>query len=83
MSENGIETPHAPMKKFSKPKGFSPAMSNNTDNRNRTCSSGGDFVRYIAGRDSRQMAMGVWSVEDEVSRESPARFIEVFVDIRR
>lgn len=26
------------------------------------------------------MAMGVWSVEDEVSRESPARFIEVFVE---
>ena len=26
------------------------------------------------------MAMGVWSVEDEVARDSPARFIEVFVD---
>ena len=41
---------------------------------------GGDFVRYVVGRDSRQMAMGVWSVEDEVARESPARFIEVFVE---
>ena len=41
---------------------------------------GGDLVRYVVGRDSRQMAMGVWSVEDEVSRESPARFIEVFVE---
>ena len=37
-------------------------------------------MRYVVGRDSRQMAMGVWSVEDEVSRESPARFIEVFVE---
>ena len=37
-------------------------------------------MRYLVGRDSRQMAMGVWSVEDEVSRESLARFIEVFVE---
>ena len=25
-------------------------------------------MRYVTGRDSRQMAMGVWSVEDEVAR---------------
>ena len=37
-------------------------------------------MRYVVGRDSRQMAMGVWSVEDEVAQESPARFIEVFVE---
>ena len=24
--------------------------------------------------------MGVWSIEDEVPQDSPARFIEVFVD---
>ena len=37
-------------------------------------------MRYVVGRDSRQMAMGVWSVEDEVAQDSPARFIEVFVE---
>ena len=37
-------------------------------------------MRYVAGTDSRQMTMGVWSVEDEVAQDSPARFIEVFVD---
>ncbi len=35
---------------------------------------------YVTGTDSRQMTLGVWSVEDEVPRDSPARFIEVFVD---
>ena len=35
---------------------------------------------YVTGTDSRQMTMGVWSIEDEVPRDSPARFIEVFVD---
>ena len=35
---------------------------------------------YVTGKDSRQMTMGVWSIEDEVPRDSPARFIEVFVD---
>ena len=35
---------------------------------------------FVVGTDSRQMVMGVWSVEDEVARDSPARFIEVFVD---
>ena len=37
-------------------------------------------MRYVAGTDSRQMTMGVWSVEDEVAQDSPARFIEVFVE---
>ena len=37
-------------------------------------------MRYVAGTDSRQMAMGLWSIEDEVAQDSPARFIEVFVD---
>ena len=37
-------------------------------------------MRYVAGTDSRQMTMGVWSIEDEVAQDSPARFIEVFVD---
>ena len=35
---------------------------------------------YVVGTDSRQMMMGVWSVEDAVPRESPARFIDVFVE---
>ena len=35
---------------------------------------------YVTGTDSRQMTMGVWSIEEEVPRDSPARFIEVFVD---
>ena len=35
---------------------------------------------FVVGTDSRQMVMGVWSVEDEVAQDSPARFIEVFVD---
>ena len=39
----------------------------------------GDCMGYVTGTDSRQMALGVWSVEDEVPRDSPARFIEVFV----
>ena len=37
-------------------------------------------MRVVAGTDSRQMTMGVWSVEDEVAQDSPARFIEVFVE---
>ena len=37
-------------------------------------------MRYVVGTDSRQMTMGVWSIEDEVAQDSPARFIEVFVD---
>ncbi len=35
---------------------------------------------YVTGTDSRQMTLGVWSIEDEVPWDSPARFIEVFVD---
>ena len=35
---------------------------------------------YIEGSDSRQMRMGLWSIEEEVSENSPARFIEVFVE---
>ena len=35
---------------------------------------------YVTGTDSRQMTLGVWSIEDEVPQDSPARFIEVFVD---
>ena len=30
---------------------------------------------YVTGTDSRQMALGVWSIEDEVPQDSPARFI--------
>ena len=37
-------------------------------------------MRYIKGSDSRQMRMGIWSIEEEVAENSPARFIEVFVD---
>ena len=37
-------------------------------------------MRYIKGSDSRQMTMGIWSIEEEVAANSPARFIEVFVD---
>ena len=37
-------------------------------------------MRYVKGIDSRQMTMGIWSIEEEVSGNSPARFIEVFVD---
>ena len=33
---------------------------------------------YVTGTDSRQMTMGVWSIEEEVPQDSPARFIEVF-----
>ena len=37
-------------------------------------------MRYIKGSDSRQMTLGIWSIEEEVAQNSPARFIEVFVD---
>ena len=37
-------------------------------------------MRYVAGTDSRQMTLGIWSIEDEVAQDNPARFIEVFVD---
>lgn len=53
-------------------------MSNYTDI--GSTRQGGDFVGYVAGTDSRQMTMGVWSIEEEVAQDSPARFIEVFVD---
>ena len=35
---------------------------------------------YVTGTDSRQMTLGVWSIDEEVPRDSPARFIKVFVD---
>ena len=35
---------------------------------------------YITGKDSRQIMMGIWSIEEEVPENSPARFIEVFAD---
>lgn len=35
---------------------------------------------YIAGSDSRQMTMGLWSIEEEVAQNSPARFVEVFAE---
>ena len=41
---------------------------------------GSDYMGYVTGTDSRQMTLGVWSIEDEVSQDSPARFIEDFVD---
>ncbi|MCR4707131.1 MAG: transposase [Clostridiales bacterium] len=41
---------------------------------------GGIEVGYITGKDSRQIMMGIWSIEEEVSENSPARFIEVFAD---
>ena len=53
-------------------------MSNYTDI--GSARQGGDFVGFVVGTDSRQMTMGVWSIEDEVAQDSPARFIEVFVD---
>ena len=37
-------------------------------------------MRFIEGTDSRQMRLGIWSIEEEVAENSPARFIEVFVD---
>lgn len=37
-------------------------------------------MSYVVGTDSRQMMMGVWSVEDEVPQDSPTQFIEVFVE---
>ncbi len=37
-------------------------------------------MRNIKGSDSRQMTMGIWSIEEEVAANSLARFIEVFVD---
>ena len=53
-------------------------MSNYTDI--GSARQGGDLVRYVVGRDSRQMTLGLWSIEEEVAQDSPARFIEVFVD---
>ena len=48
---------------------------------NRIIPRGSDTVMgYVTGTDSRQMTMGVWSIEDEVPQDSPARFIEIFVD---
>lgn len=46
----------------------------------RRDAKGGVGLGYVTGTDSRQMTLGVWSIEDEVSRDSPARFIEVFVE---
>ena len=40
-------------------------MSNYTDM--GSTRQGEDFMRYVAGTDSRQMTMGVWSIEDEVA----------------
>ena len=37
-------------------------------------------MSYVTGTDSRQMTFGVWSIEEDISEASPARFIEVFVD---
>ena len=37
-------------------------------------------MRYVVGMHSRQMTMGVWSIEEEVAANSPVRFIEVFVE---
>lgn len=37
-------------------------------------------MKFIQGKDSRQMTMGIWSIEEEVAQNSPARFIEVFAD---
>lgn len=37
-------------------------------------------MRYIKGRDSRQMTLGIWSIEEEAAQNSAARFIEVFAD---
>ena len=37
-------------------------------------------MRFIEETDSRQMRLGIWSIEEEVAENSPARFIEVFVD---
>ena len=36
---------------------------------------GGADMGYVTGTDSRQMMLGIWSIEDEVSQDSPARFI--------
>lgn len=37
-------------------------------------------MRYIKGTDSRQQQISCGSIEEEISENSPARFIEVFVD---
>lgn len=37
-------------------------------------------MRYIKGTDSRQQQISSGSIEEEISENSPARFIEVFVD---
>ena len=37
-------------------------------------------MKFIQGKDSRHMTMGIWSIEEEVAQNSPARFIEVFAD---
>ena len=37
-------------------------------------------MRYIEGIDSRQQQISCGSIEEEISENSPARFIEVFVD---
>ena len=40
----------------------------------------GVCIGYGTGTYSRQLTMDVWSIEDEVPQDSPARFIEVIVD---
>lgn len=40
----------------------------------------GLIMGYDTGKDSRQMTVCTWNFEDLVAKDSPARFIEVFVD---
>ena len=37
-------------------------------------------MQYTRGTDSRQTSLGLWSLEEEISPNSPARFIEVFAE---
>ena len=37
-------------------------------------------MQYILGTNSRQTSLGLWSLEEEIAPNSPARFVEVFAE---